>query len=175
MVIEQIKTGKMSTIGFVSGALAGLVGVTPAAGFVIPFAAILIGLVSGGICFFAVELRSKSKVDESLDAISIHGVAGIWGALATGLFAAVGASGLFTGNPGQVWTQIVGIIVTLSYAFGVTFSIAYIFKKTIGFRVTPAVEEAGLDMNLHGETCDDSSKEIGIKLTPKLEEEALIE
>lgn len=154
MVIENIKTGKNSTIGFVSGALAGLVGVTPAAGFVVPWAAFVIGLVSGGICYFSVNFRSKSKVDESLDAISIHGVAGIWGALATGIFAAVGATGLITGNPGQVWIQIIGIMATIFYAFVVTFAIAYLLNKTIGFRVPPEVEEAGLDLALHGETAE---------------------
>jgi len=152
MIIEYIKTGKNSTIGFVSGALAGLVGVTPAAGYVVPWAAFIIGAVSGGICFFAVDFRSNSKIDESLDAISIHGVAGIWGALATGIFAAVGVSGLITGNPGQVWIQIVGILATMFYAFIVTFVLAFIVDKIIGFRVSPELEEAGLDLSLHGET-----------------------
>lgn len=151
MVIEYIKTGKISTIGFVSGALAGLVGVTPAAGFVMPWAAFLIGLVSGAICFFAVDLRSNSKIDESLDAISIHGVAGIWGALATGIFASVGVTGLITGNPGQVWIQVVGILATMFYAFFVTLVLAFIIDKTIGFRVAPEVEDIGLDISLHGE------------------------
>ena len=151
MVIEYIKTGKISTIGFVSGALAGLVGVIPAAGFVMPWAAFLIGLVSGAICFFAVDLRSNSKIDESLDAISIHGVAGIWGALATGIFASVGVTGLITGNPGQVWIQVVGILATMFYAFFVTLVLAFIIDKTIGFRVAPEVEDIGLDISLHGE------------------------
>jgi len=151
MLIEYYKTSKFSTVGLASGALAGLVAVTPAAGFVQPWAALIIGAASSTVCIFILSLRSKSKVDESLDAISIHGTGGIIGAILTGIFAAVGASGLFTGNPGQVWIQIVGVIVTMVYSFGVTFALAWVINKVLGFRVAPEVEYIGLDISLHGE------------------------
>ncbi len=151
MLIEYKKSGKFSTIALASGALAGLVAVTPAAGFVAPWAALLIGAVSGVICLFVLEKRAKSKVDESLDAISIHGTGGIWGAIATGIFATVGAEGAIIGNPGQVWIQTVGVIVTIGFSFGVTLALAWIINKTIGFRVPPEMEYIGLDIPLHGE------------------------
>lgn len=151
MMIEYFKTGKYSTLGLVSGALSGLVAVTPAAGFVLPWGAIIIGAVSGGICFLALDWRSNSKVDESLDAISIHGIGGIWGAIATGIFAVVGARGLLLGNPMQVWIQAVGVMVTITYAFCVTYGLALLIDKFVGFRVPPDVEYVGLDISLHGE------------------------
>ncbi|MFX1273652.1 MAG: ammonium transporter [Promethearchaeota archaeon] len=151
MLIEYYKTSRFSTLGLASGALAGLVAVTPAAGFVEPWAALSIGAVSSVVCFFILSIRSKSKVDESLDAISIHGTGGIIGAILTGVFATVGASGLLLGNPGQVWIQIVGVIVTLAYSFGVTFALAWVLNKLLGFRVPQEIEYVGLDVSLHGE------------------------
>ncbi len=151
MLIEYAKTGKFSTLGLASGALAGLVAVTPAAGFVEPFPALIIGAVSGAICFYILTLRTRSQIDESLDAISIHGTGGIWGALATGIFASVGSSGLLLGNIGQMLVQIIGIFATIGYSFGLTYLIAWIMNKTIGFRVPIEIEYAGLDMFQHGE------------------------
>lgn len=151
MIIEYSKTGKFSTVGLASGALAGLVAVTPAAGFVEPWAALIIGAISSPICFIVLSWRSKSKVDESLDAISIHGTGGIWGAIATGIFATVGASSALTGNPGQVLIQLVGVIMTIIYAFTVTFALAWIINKLIGFRVPAEMEYVGLDVSQHGE------------------------
>jgi len=151
MLIEYFRTGKWSTLGLASGALAGLVAVTPAAGFVEPWVAILLGLISGIICFFILGIRSRSKIDESLDAISIHGTGGIFGAIATGIFATVNAEGAIVGNPGQIWIQTVGVIVTIVYAFIVTLAIAWVINKFVGFRVPPEEEYVGLDMSQHGE------------------------
>ena len=96
-------------------------------------------------------IRSRSKVDESLDAISIHGTGGIWGALATGIFASVGAQGLILGNPMQLLIQIVAVLVTIGFSLGITFLLAWIINKTIGFRVPSEMEYIGLDIPLHGE------------------------
>ena len=151
MLIEYFKTEKFSTVGLASGALAGLVAVTPAAGFVEPSAALLIGAASSVVCFLILGIRSKSKVDESLDAISIHGTGGILGAILTGVFAT--GVGLIAGNPGQIWIQTVGVVVTMVYSFGVTFALAWVIDKLLGFRVSPEVEYIGLDISLHGEKC----------------------
>ena len=151
MMIEYFKTHKFSMLGLASGALAGLVAVTPAAGFVEPWAALIIGASSSIVCFFVLSWRSNSKIDESLDAISIHGTGGIWGAILTGVFATVGASGVILGNFEQLWIQIIGVGATIAYAFVVTFILAWIIDKTIGFRVPFEVEYVGLDIAQHGE------------------------
>ena len=151
MMIEYFKTSKFSTVSIASGALAGLVAVTPAAGFVEPWAALIIGAISSIVCFLVLSWRSNSKVDESLDAISIHGTGGILGAILTGVFATIGSSGLLLGNPGQIWIQTVGVLVTIGYSFGVTFALAWILNKLIGFRVPQEVEYVGLDISQHGE------------------------
>jgi Amt family ammonium transporter len=151
MLIEYFKTEKFSTLGLASGALAGLVAVTPAAGFVEPWAALVIGASSSIICFIVLSWRARSKIDESLDAISIHGTGGIWGAILTGVFASVGASGVILGNFGQLWIQIIGVMATMIYAFVITYILAWIIDKTIGFRVPPEVEYVGLDISQHGE------------------------
>lgn len=151
MLIEYNKTGKFSTLGLASGALAGLVAVTPAAGFVEPWAALIIGSTSSIACFIVLSWRSNSKIDESLDAISIHGTGGIWGAVLTGVFASVGATGVILGNFEQLWIQIIGVLVTMIYSFVVTFVLAWLIDKTIGLRVSSEVEYVGLDLSLHGE------------------------
>lgn len=151
LILFWAKTGKASTLALATGILAGLVAVTPAAGFVEPWAALVIGMGASVICFFALRLRSKSQIDESLDAWSVHGVGGIWGAIAVGIFAAVGATGLITGNPGQILIQLVGVLGTMGYAFGVSLALAWILKKTIGLRVSPEEEYLGLDITQHGE------------------------
>jgi len=150
MVIEYFKTDKYSALGFSSGALAGLVAVTPAAGFVEPWVALILGAISSVICFFVLSLRAKSRIDESLDAISIHGTGGILGAILTGVFATVGARGAILGNITQVWIQLIGVFVTIVYSFVVTFILAWIINKTIGFRVTSDEEYIGLDIIMHG-------------------------
>ena len=151
MIIEYVKSGKWSTLGLASGALAGLVAVTPAAGFVAPWVALILGILSGIVCFLVLSWRASSNIDESLDAISIHGTGGILGAILTGVFATINSSGALTGNPGQIWIQTVGVIVTIGYSFVVTFAIAWVIKKTIGFRLPPEEEYVGLDISQHGE------------------------
>ncbi len=151
MMIEYFKTHRFSTLGFASGALAGLVAITPAAGFVEPWAALIIGASSSIACFIVLSWRANSKIDESLDAISIHGTGGIWGAILTGVFASVGATGAIYGNFEQLWIQIIGVVATIVYAFVVTLILAWIIDKTIGFRVPAEVEYVGLDVSQHGE------------------------
>ena len=148
--------GKPSSLGFVSGAVAGLVAITPAAGFVTPVAALIIGAVGGVLCYGIMLWRQKTDVDESLDAWAIHGMGGLWGALATGIFAVAavnGQSGLLEGNMGQLIAQIVGAGAAVVYAFVVTLVLAVIIDKTMGLRVTEEEEYVGLDISQHGERC----------------------
>jgi Amt family ammonium transporter len=151
MIIEYYKTEKFSTLGLATGALAGLVAITPAAGFVQPWAALIIGAISAVICFGILTWRSKSKIDESLDAWAVHGWGGIWGAIATGIFASVGVTGLIKGNLGQVWIQIVGVIATILYSFLVTWVIAKVINKLMNLRTSEEVEYLGIDIAIHGE------------------------
>ncbi|MCX6697151.1 MAG: ammonium transporter [Methanoregula sp.] len=146
--------GKPSSLGFVSGAIAGLVGITPAAGYVTPMAAILIGAVAGMLCYGMMLFRIRKGMDESLDAWAIHGMGGLWGALATGIFAAAavnGASGLLEGNVHQFIANATGAFAALIYAFVVTYVLAVLVDKTIGLRVTEEEEYVGLDISQHGE------------------------
>jgi ammonium transporter, Amt family len=148
--------GKPSSLGFVSGAVAGLVAITPAAGFVTPMAAILIGAVGGVFCYGIMLWRIRSGFDESLDAWAIHGMGGLWGALATGIFAVAavnGASGLIEGNVHQFVANATGAFAAVIYAFVVTYILAVIIDKTIGLRVTEEEEYVGLDISQHGERC----------------------
>ncbi|MBN1216962.1 MAG: ammonium transporter [Candidatus Lokiarchaeota archaeon] len=151
MIIEYVRSGKFSMLGLATGALAGLVAVTPASGFIEPWAALIIGVVVAPICYTTLTIRNRSKIDESLDAWAVHGWGGIWGAIATGIFATIGATSAITGNPGQIWTQIVGVIVTAAYSFIVTFVIAIVIHKLIGLRSTEEEEYIGLDISCHGE------------------------
>ncbi|MGH6961322.1 MAG: ammonium transporter, partial [Dongiaceae bacterium] len=150
-------TGKASVIGAAAGAVAGLVAITPASGFVLPWAAILIGAVAGTVCYLAVRLRERSGVDDSLDVVAVHGVGGTWGALATGLFATATVSGLvdneglFYGNSGQVVDQLIAIGVVWVYSFTVTAIILKALDLTLGLRVKDDEEEIGLDLTQHGE------------------------
>ncbi len=145
--------GKPSVIGAASGAVAGLVAITPAAGFVGAMPAIVIGLVAGILCFSAPLLLGKLKVDDSLAVWGVHGVGGTWGALATGLFVGVGYGALAEGvdRMTQVWYQLIGIGVTWVWAFVMTAIILFAIKFTIGLRVSDAEEETGLDMSQHDE------------------------
>ncbi len=152
MLAEYIKVGKASALGGASGIVAGLVAITPAAGFVEPGWSIVIGIVAGYICQVAVTLKVKLGYDDSLDAFGVHAVGGAWGALATGLFVTVGGTGLLAGNISQVGVQIVGIIAAAAYSFAVTYGLVAIIDKTIGFRVDDEEEEMGLDTTQHGET-----------------------
>lgn len=141
---------KPSVLGIATGAVAGLVAITPAAGFVTPLAAIAIGLGAGVICYYALLFR-MNKVDESLDVWAVHGMGGIWGAIATGIFASIGASGLLYGNPSQVGIQVMAVGATATYAFVVTYILAKIIDMTMGLRVEEAEEDVGLDISQHAE------------------------
>lgn len=152
MIAEWMHSGKPSALGFGSGVVAGLVGITPAAGLVTPGAAIIIGVGAGLICYGAIIVKAKLKYDDSLDAFGVHGVGGTFGAIATGVLATVGAKGLIAGEPKQVVTQIIGIVAAGAYAFIVTAIIAFILDKTIGLRVEKEDEIMGLDQTQHSES-----------------------
>src|SRR3989475_8707511 len=154
---EWNHSGKPTMLGAASGAVAGLVAITPAAGFVTPLAAILIGGVAGIVCFYAVVMKSRFGYDDALDVVGVHGVGGTWGALATGLFASKainegGADGLFFGNPGQLWTQLVAVVATIVLAVVLTWVILKVVDAIVGLRVSDEDEVAGLDLSQHSET-----------------------
>jgi Amt family ammonium transporter len=152
LLAEYMKVRKASALGAASGIVAGLVAITPAAGFVTPIWSIVIGFVAGVLCFAAVVMKVKVGYDDSLDAFGVHAVGGAWGALATGLFVTVGGTGLLGGNVGQVVTQVVGILASSGYSFVVTYILVSIIESTIGFRVNDEDEEMGLDTTQHGES-----------------------
>jgi ammonium transporter, Amt family len=147
-------TGKASVIGAAAGAVAGLVAITPASGFVQPMEAIVIGGVAGVVCYLAVRLRGRTTLDDSLDVVAVHGVGGTWGALATGIFAAStvgGFDGLWHGHGSQVFDQLIAIAVVWVYSFIVTAILLKVLDLTMGLRVTEDEEELGLDVTQHGE------------------------
>jgi len=152
LIAEFIKVGKASALGAASGIVAGLVAITPAAGFVEPLWAMVIGFLAGLVCFYAVIVKIKVGYDDSLDVFGIHAVGGAWGALATGLFVTIGGTGMLAGNFNQVWVQLVGIFAAGSYSFIVTYILVVVIDKIIGFRVNDEDEEMGLDTTQHGET-----------------------
>jgi len=150
------KDKKPSVLGIVTGAVVGLVAITPAAGFVTPLSAIVIGAVAAPISYYAIQLRQKWGLDESLDVWACHGMGGTWGALATGLFAtkmvnSAGADGLFYGNPGQFAIQALTVVVAIAFSFGVTYVLTKLINRWMGLRVTENEEEVGLDISEHGE------------------------
>jgi ammonium transporter, Amt family len=155
MFIEWLVHKKPSVLGIISGAVAGLVAITPASGFVGPMGALWIGIAAGLICFFASTTVKKAiGYDDSLDVFGIHAVGGIVGAILTGVFAAEaigGKAGLLEGNAGQVLTQIWGITATIGWCAIATFVILIVVNILVGVRVSQAVEVEGLDINLHGE------------------------
>jgi Amt family ammonium transporter len=151
MMMEWWLVERPSALGLASGIVAGLGSITPAAGFVSPGAAMVIGLVAGVICFYGVRLKFKAGYDDSLDVVGVHGVGGIWGPIATGLFATVGAQGLLAGNPRQVGIQLLGVVAAGLYAYVATYVICWVLDKTMGLRVEDDQEMAGLDRELHGE------------------------
>jgi len=146
---------KVSVVGAACGAVAGLVAITPASGFVTPGGAILIGLVAGGLCYSATLLRERVRVDDALDVFAVHGVGGVFGAIATGVLAtsAVQASykGLIDGNAGQVLTQLVAVAATIAYAVVGTFVIVKVVDGILGIRISARDEELGIDLAVHGE------------------------
>jgi Amt family ammonium transporter len=156
MSAEWITQGKPSVLGIISGAVSGLVAITPASGYVDPLGALIIGLAAGVACFWAAtSLKSMLGYDDSLDAFGVHGIGGIVGALLTGVFAieAIGGTpGLLEGNAGQVLTQLEGIGATIVYCAVASFIILKVVDAVIGLRVDEETEVGGLDLNLHGET-----------------------
>jgi Amt family ammonium transporter len=161
LVVEWKHRGKPTALGVASGLVAGLVAITPAAGYVSPTAAIVIGFVASGACYLAVLAKYKYGYDDSLDAFGVHGVGGLTGALLTGVFSekrsfpgvadAVGEAGLLAGNPKQLGVQALACLATGVYAVLLTFVILKAIDKTIGLRVTTADEREGLDTTQHGE------------------------
>ena len=157
MTMSWWMSGKPSVIGTVCGAIAGLAAVTPAAGFVGPMAAVIIGLVAGIICYLACHLKARTNfVDDSLDVMGVHGVGGVWGSLAIGLFGSVainaaGANGLFYGNSGQLGIQLIAVAATAIYSFVLTIGILKLIDVIFGLRVEPREEVHGLDLTQHGE------------------------
>ena len=155
MFMEWGLRGKPSALGLISGAVAGLVAITPAAGFVAPFSAIIIGVAAGACCYWAVTtLKRMAGYDDSLDAFGVHGIGGIVGAILTGVFAAEaigGTPGVIEGNVGQLLPQIYGVAGTIVYCGIVTFIILKVIDVVIGLRVDERVEAVGLDLSLHGE------------------------
>jgi len=154
LTMSWLHKGSPSVIGAVSGAIAGEVGITPASGFVDPSSAILIGFIAGAVCYGAILLRERLKVDDALDVWAVHGVGGTLGIFLTGIFAttAVSASkGLLEGNVGQVGTQLIAIAATWIYSAIATLIILKVVDLAVGLRVGEAEEEAGLDASQHGE------------------------
>jgi Amt family ammonium transporter len=153
---ERFHRGKPTALGAVSGAVAGLVAITPAAGFVSPLAAIAIGFAAGILCYGAVSLKPKAGYDDSLDVLGIHGVGGLWGALATGIFATVavnpdGANGLLAGNPSLLKAQVIASAATIAYSGVVSLIILKAIDLVVGLRVGDEHEVQGLDLSQHGE------------------------
>ncbi|MBN1644041.1 MAG: ammonium transporter [Dehalococcoidales bacterium] len=155
MIISWIYR-RPSLLGVVTGAVAGLVAITPAAGFVQPIMGVPIGAGAAIICYYMMLLRAKTGVDESLDVWAVHGMGGTWGAIATGIFcsAAVnsaGKDGLIYGNPKQILLQLVGVIAVWAFAFVMTWILGKVVNALIGLRVSPNEESVGLDISQHGE------------------------
>jgi Amt family ammonium transporter len=152
---EWTVQGKPTTLGAASGALAGLVAITPGAGFVTPVSAIIMGAVAGSICYLAVVGKSKLGYDDSLDVVGVHGVGGIWGALATGIFASSAVNsagkGLLDGNAHQLTVQAIGVGSVIVYSVVVTFILLKIIDVIIGLRVSSDEETQGLDLTQHSE------------------------
>ena len=145
---------KVSVIGAAAGAVAGLVAITPASGFVTAGGAVLIGLTAGGVCYSATLLRERLRIDDALDVFAVHGVGGMLGAVATGVLAVAaigGVSGAIEGNLGQVWIQLIAVAVVAAFSAGATFVIVKFIEFVLGLRVERQAEEVGLDLAVHGE------------------------
>jgi Amt family ammonium transporter len=162
-------TGKASVIGAAAGAVAGLVAITPASGFVQPMEAIVIGGVAGTLCYLAIRLRARIGLDDSLDVVGVHGVGGLWGGIGTGLFATAaigGIDGVFKGEPGQMVDQVVAIGVVAIYSFVVTAVILKVLDLAVGIRLEESDEELGMDVTQHGERGYVFDEPIGVPITP---------
>jgi ammonium transporter, Amt family len=156
MIPEWMQTKAPTTVGAATGAVAGLVAITPAAGYVEPWAAVVIGLVAGAVCYLAVSLKPRLGYDDSLDVVGVHMVGGMVGALLTGVFATklingAAADGLFYGNPAQLGKQAIAVGATLVYSFVVSWAILFVTDKLVGLRVPKDDELSGLDLSQHSE------------------------
>jgi Amt family ammonium transporter len=152
--VSYLHRRKVSVVGAACGAVAGLVAVTPASGYVGAGGAVVIGLAVGGLCYSATLLRERLKVDDALDVFAVHGVGGMFGAVATGVLATSaigGVSGALEGNPGQVVTQLLAVGATVAFSVVTTFLIVKVVSLLLGLRVSTEHEEAGLDLSVHGE------------------------
>ena len=154
--LDLIRTGKVTAVGAATGLVVGLVGITPAAGYVTPLAGLAIGVLAAGVSYTAIQIRSRTKLDDALDVFSCHGMAGIAGALLTGVFATklvnpAGGDGLLAGNAGQMGVQLLAIVATVAIAALGTLGILALVQATIGARADLAEENAGLDLSQHGE------------------------
>jgi Amt family ammonium transporter len=157
MFLDWFMKGKPSAVGIAIGAVCGLVAITPASGYVGVWASIVIGLVAGIISNLVANLRARTRLDDSLDVFACHGVSGIWGALATGLFATLtvnsaGANGWFYGNPHQFVVQLAAVATVAAYSFVGSYIILWVLKLVMGLRVTHEEEMHGLDVSQHGES-----------------------
>lgn len=156
--VEWITRKRATALGTISGAVAGLVAITPAAGFVSPLAAIAIGALAGLVCYLAVVVvKERAGYDDALDAFGVHGIGGMLGALLTGLWASTlvnpaGADGLFHGNPGQLLTQLIAVVVCAAFSFVVSFLLLKLVDLVVGLRVNGSEENIGLDLTQHRET-----------------------
>jgi ammonium transporter, Amt family len=155
-VVEWRHRGRPTTLGVTTGFVAGLATVTPAAGFVSPISAMAIGVLAGGLCYYAVLLKSRLGYDDALDVVGVHGAGGVIGTLAVGVFAsaavnAAGANGLLLGNPAQLGTQAFGVLVILVYSLAVSFALLKLVDRLFGLRINQDEEDVGLDLSQHAE------------------------
>jgi len=156
VIIEWLHRGKPTMFGAATGSIAGLATVTPASGFISPLSALIVGLAAGSVCYVALNMKVKLGYDDSLDAFGVHGVGGILGTLATGLFAQTfinpaGSNGLFFGNPGLLVTQMVAVGVSAAYSFVITVVLLKVIGMVVGLRIDEDDEHKGLDISQHGE------------------------
>ena len=161
LIIEWIKERKPKFVGLLTGAVAGLATITPAAGFVTPVSALIIGIVAGAVCYYAVALKNKLQWDDALDVWGVHGVGGLIGIIMLGIFAdvsvnAAGTNGLLLGNAGFFFKELVAILVSSIYAFVFTYAMLWIIKRFMPVKVSKDEEETGLDATLHGESAYES-------------------
>ena len=154
--LDLMRTGKITAVGAATGLVVGLVGITPAAGYVKPLSGLLIGVLAAGVSYTAIQIRSRTKLDDALDVFSCHGLAGMAGALLTGVFATklvnpAGGDGLLAGNAGQMGVQLLAVLATVAFAGLGTLGILKLVQVTIGARADVPEESAGLDLSQHGE------------------------
>jgi Amt family ammonium transporter len=166
IVLDITRTGHSTAVGAATGVVVGLVAVTPAAGYVTPLSALAIGAIASCGSYFAIQLRAKTKVDDSLDVFACHGTAGIVGALLTGVFASsamnpAAADGLIYGNPAQLMTQLIAVAATMLFCGGMTFGILKLVSLIVPLRVPVSAELNGVDLSEHGEAAHDFD-ELGL-------------